>query len=287
VDYFFTQIFNGLSIGAIYALIAIGFSMVYGVLRLLNFAHSELITIGAYTPFVISTYFFKNTEISLLDTFGLFLLSAIVSGLFAVAFFYIGYKSVYRKSRIAVLISAIGISVLMQSLIIFFFSAKSHATVFPNLDYSMVGIFLLVMVLLLITWMLKGTQLGIWMRAVSDDYDIARLMGIKPSRVIVAVFFIGGALAGLAGCIISMQTGSINPRMGYSYGLKAFAISVVGGIGNIWGATLVGILLGMAEVLFHAFLPDEINHFSDAFAFILLLTILFYKPKGLFTKYLS
>lgn len=285
--YFFTQIFNGISVGAIYALIAIGFSMVYGVLRLLNFAHSELITTGAYTPYILFTFFFSSEEISLLDTFGLFLMSAIVGGLFAVAFFYIGYKSVYRKSRIAVLISAIGISVLVQSLIIFFFSAKSHATVSSKLDYSILGIFLLVMVLLLIVWVLKKTPLGIWMRAVSDDYDTAQLMGIKPSKVIVAVFFIGGALAGLAGCLIAMQSGSINPRMGYAYGLKAFSISVVGGIGNIWGAALAGILLGMAEVLFHAFLPDEVNHFSDAFAFILLLTILFYKPKGLFTKYLS
>lgn len=285
--YFFTQIFNGISVGAIYALIAIGFSMVYGVLRLLNFAHSELITIGAYTPYILSTYFLNGKEVSLLDTLGLFFLSEIIGGLFAVAFFYIGYKSVYRKSRIAVLISAIGISVLIQSLIVFFFSAKSHATLSSNLNYSMIGILVLVTVLLFIVWILKKTQLGIWMRAVSDDYDIAQLMGIKPSKVIIAVFFIGGALAGLAGFIISMQSGSINPRMGYSFGLKAFAISVVGGIGNIWGATLIGILLGMSEVLFHAFLPDEINHFSDAFAFILLLTILFYKPKGLFTKYLS
>ena len=282
-----TQIFNGISLGAIYALIAIGFSMVYGVLRLLNFAHSELITIGAYTPYILATYFLDSKDFSFFETIGFFLLAAIISGLFAVAFFYAGYKSVYRKSRIAVLISAIGISVLIQSVIIFFFSAKSHATISANFDISFVGIVLLVAVLLFIVLGLKKTPLGIWMRAVSDDYDTARLMGINPGKVIIAVFFIGGALAGIAGCLISLQNGSINPRMGYAFGLKAFSISVVGGIGNIWGATLVGLLLGMSEVLFQAFLPDEINQYSNALAFFSLLFILFLKPKGLFTKYLS
>ena len=285
--YFLTQIYNGMSVGAIYALIAIGFSMVYGVLRLLNFAHSELITIGAYAPYLLSAYFLEGAEAPFLYALVLFLLSGIVGGLSAVVFFYVGYKSVYRKSRIAVLISAIGISVLIQSLIIFFFSAKSHATVSSFLGHSYTGIILLALVLLFITWGLKRTQLGIWMRAVSDDYDIAQLMGINPGKVIVAVFFIGGALAGFAGCIISMQSGSINPRMGYIYGLKAFAISVAGGIGNLWGAAIVGVLLGISEVLFQAFLPDGINHLNEAFAFILLLVILFYKPKGLLTRYLS
>lgn len=284
--YFFDQLFQGISLGALYALIAIGFSMVYGVLRLLNFAHSELITSGAYASYLLSCYLFEGKNLLLTDVLILLVFSAFISGLLAILFFYVGYKSIYRKSRIAVLISAIGISVFIQSVIIFCFGGKSYATLHSNVDYSVFSIIVIVVIAIFLFWFLKNTQLGIWMRAVSDDYDTAKLMGIKPNKIIVLVFFIGGALAGVAGTIISLQDGSLNPSMGYLYGLKAFAISVVGGIGNIGGAIFIGVLLGISEVLFQAFLPEGINHFTNALIFVLLLAVLLYKPNGLFTKYL-
>jgi branched-chain amino acid transport system permease protein len=280
------QLYIGFSLGALYALIALGFSMVYGVLRLLNFAHSELITIGAYTSFSISQLFFDSGIIEIQDAILLLALSAIVSGIFGVLFFFIGYKSLYEKSRIAVLISAIGISVFIQNIIIYIYGAKSLAMPISNLDYSLILIIILGVATASVFYFLKRSMLGVWIRAVSDNYETAKLMGINPNKVIVTVFFIGGALAGIAGSVASMQYGTINSHMGYFFGLKAFAIAVVGGIGNLKGAILVGLFLGIIEVILISYLPDSLSHFKDAFAFCTLLLLLLIKPFGLFTKYL-
>jgi branched-chain amino acid transport system permease protein len=286
--YYIEQLYNGVSLGAIYALIAVGFSMVYGVLRLLNFAHSEVISVGAYSSYVTVGLMFKSQIVTLTDVIFLFFIAGFISGLFAVLIFLIGYRSIYEKSRVSVLISAIGISLILQNLLQINFGARSHPILAntSNIDFNLLSFVVLLICYLSIYFLLKRSTFGTWIRAVSDNRLVSDLMGIKSGYVIVVVFFIGGVLAGFSGCLIGLRDGFVNPVMGFLPGLKGFAISVVGGIGNLKGAVIIGLLLGIIEVVFQAFLPEGFTQLRDAFAFFVLLGILYFKPEGIFKNYL-
>ncbi len=284
--YFFEQILNGFALGSIYALIAIGFSMVYGLLKLLNFAHSELITIGAYTGYILTGLFPDVQEINIYFLPALIFFSSLISGVSAVLLYFIGYKHIYRKSKIAVLITAIGFSVIIQNSLKLIFGAKSisYLPLEHSININLVTLIILVLSFMLIVFFLKRTMIGISIRAVADDEETASLMGIDTLKTIIFVFFMGGALAGVVGVIMGIRDGYINPFMGFTPGLKAFSISVVGGIGNLKGAVIVGLFLGLFEVLVQSYLPGEISQLRDVFVFCLLLVILVFKPSGLFGK---
>lgn len=286
--YLLEQLYNGLSLGAIYALIAVGFSMVYGVLRLLNFAHSEVISVGSYSSYMTVGLLFENQIITFTNVMFLFFIAGLVSGILAVLIFLIGYRSIYEKSRISVLISAIGISLILQNVLQIYFGARSHTILANtiNIDFNLLSFIVLTISYIAIFFLLKKSTFGIWIRAVSDNRVVSDLMGIKSGYVIVAVFFIGGVLAGFSGCLIGLRDGFVNPVMGFLPGLKGFAISVVGGIGNIKGAVIIGLLLGITEVVLQAFLPEGFTQLRDAFAFFVLLGILYFKPEGIFKNYL-
>ncbi|NPA44611.1 MAG: branched-chain amino acid ABC transporter permease [Chlorobi bacterium] len=284
--YLIEQFINGLSLGGLYALIAVGFSMVYGVLKLLNFAHSEIITIGAYSGLIIATSLLHLEKVTLWSLLLLIVLSASISGIAAVLLYFLGYKSIYKKSRIAVLITAIGFSVIIQNILKLIFGSKSLAflPVSDALNMNTVVFVVLTISFLSIYLLLKKTDIGIWIRAVADDDKTADLMGINSQLIVITVFFLGGFLAGVAGIIMGLRDGFVNPYMGFTPGLKAFSIAVVGSIGNLKGAVIVGLLLGLFEVMVQSLLPGEYSQLRDILAFAFLLLILIFNPTGLFGK---
>jgi branched-chain amino acid transport system permease protein len=290
MGYLFQQLLNGLALGSTYALIALGFSIVYGILRLLNFAHSELITTGAYAGlfFVLVTQkqIVNTTPISI----GWLFLSALAAGLagalVGVILELVAYRPLKKAGKVSVLLSAVGMSIVLQDIGIHLFGAKSIAyggVVLPfNTEYVAPGFLVLLISILWIV--MKKTRLGIWMRAVSDDAETCRLLGINAGLVKSATFFIGGFFAGVAGLVWGIQYNTINPQMGFLPGLKAFSIAVVGTIGNTKGCVIVGLGLGVIEVLLQAFLPSTLSGTRDAVAFFLLILVLFLRPTGLFRE---
>ena len=281
------QIINGISLGSIYALIALGYTMVYGIVKLINFAHGDVFMIGAFIGFYSIT-------ILNMDFFPALILSMAVCAIFGVLIERIAYKPLRNATRIAALITAIGVSLLIENGMIYFRGAQPAAypsDVLPtkNLDIFGVSIssqslFILVVsvvLMLILQFIVHKTKIGKAMRAVSLDADAARLMGINVDNTISATFAIGSALAGAAGVIFGIYYIKIEPLMGIIPGLKAFIAAVLGGIGIIPGAMVGGLLLGVIEALVGAL---GFSLWRDGVAFIILILILIFRPSGIFGK---
>lgn len=280
------QILNGLRSGSIYALIALGYTMVYGIAKMINFAHGDIIMVGAYALYV-------GLAILHLPVVGAVLLSLVACTLFGVIIERVAYKPLRSAPPLAVLITAIGVSFLLQSVSLLIFGAtpipqesiiKYAGFSIGNISVSGITVVTLVVTTICmatLTWFIHKTKLGSAMRAVSEDKGAAELMGIDVNKTISLTFAIGSALASIAGILYVCQYQSLRPTLGAMPGIKAFVAAVLGGIGSVPGAMLGGIILGLIESLSKAYLSTEL---SDAIVFGILVLVLLIKPSGLLGK---
>ncbi len=288
------QLVNGLTLGSLYALIALGYTMVYGVLLMINFAHSEIFMSGAFVSLLV---YQKLSAImpawqAFVTGMGVALLACAA---LAIAVERVAYRPLRRAARLAPLISAIGVSILLQNAVFLWISDQSLA--YPqafevrhfhllgaevnNLQLLILGVSIALM--LTLQFFVNHTRLGTAIRATAQDATTASLMGIPVNLIIAITFFIGGALGGVAGALNGMYYGSIKYNMGFVPGIKAFTAAVLGGIGNIPGAMWGGLILGILESLAAGFIPNG-SDWKDVIAFSVLLLILLFRPEGLFGR---
>jgi branched-chain amino acid transport system permease protein len=281
------QLVNGISLGSIYALIALGYTMVYGIVKLINFAHGDVFMVGAFIGFYSITIFD-------LGFFPALLISMVACAIFGVLIERIAYKPLRNATRIAALITAIGVSLFIEYGTIYIRGAQPEAYpdgIVPIKSLELFGVkisgqSLLILgtsliLMILLQFIVHKTKIGKAMRAVSHDMDAARLMGINVNNTISATFAIGSALAGAAGVIFGVYYTKIEPLMGIIPGLKAFVAAVLGGIGIIPGAMTGGLVLGVIESLVSA---AGYSLWRDGVAFVVLILILIFRPAGLFGK---
>lgn len=299
---FLQQLANGIQLGSIYALIALGYTMVYGILRLINFAHADVFMVGAYATLYGTRFALGLTHGHVSGAASvLILLAAIVGcGVLGVLIERLAYKPVRKAPRLTPLITAIGVSLFLENFCVlphvFGAEAQFTGTIMPgdavSLHWDGVVISLNAIVIILATIVILGvlwfvvsrTKLGKAMRAVSFDKDAASLMGIDINKIISFTFFVGSALAGAAAFLFASLThNELNPYMGIQLGMKAFVAAVLGGIGNIPGAALGGLIMGLAESLVKGYAPSwhVSPSYSDGVSFLLLIFILLVKPSGL------
>lgn len=283
------QLINGLLLGSTYALIALGYTMVYGVLELINFAHGEIYMIGAFAGlFLVTAY---NLPFTLA-----FLLAMAVAAVAGMLIEFTAYRPLRRSSRLAVLISAIGMSIFLQNAALWRWGAATRAFLPPfevtmyDLGFARIStlqVLVLVVSLLMMIGLhilVRKTRVGKAMRAVAQDKETAALMGVDVNRTISYTFAVGSALGAAAGVLVGMLFNAVYPMMGLMPGLKAFTAAVLGGIGNIPGAMVGGMTLGLAEVFGVAFLRSE---WRDAIAFTILIIVLFFKPSGIMGRHVQ
>ena len=283
---FCQQLINGISLGSIYALIALGYTMIYGIIKLINFAHGDIYMIGAYFGFFATT----QLGVGFIPAIIIAMAGAAIVGIIIER---IAYRPMRNAPRIAILITAIGVSFLLEYGMILFVSPQPRTfpavftpTVYhmgPLVANSQQLVILISALILMVTlsYIVNSTKAGKAMRAVSFDADAARLMGINIDKVISMTFALGSALAAAGGVLVGVYYNSIDPLMGMMPGLKAFVAAVLGGIGIIPGAMMGGIILGVVEAMVSGFLSST---FRDAAAFGILILILLYKPAGLLGK---
>lgn len=280
------QLINGLRTGSIYALIALGYTMVYGIAKMINFAHGDIIMVGAYTLYIGIALLNLSIPISIL-------LTVIVCSVVGVAVEKIAYKPLRNAPPLAVLITAIGVSYFLQSVSLLIFKATPipfnsviniQSVKFGSLNISGITIVTLIVTtisMVVLTLFVNKTKAGTAMRAVSEDKGAAQLVGINVNKTISMTFAIGSALAALAGILYICQYQTLKPTMGALPGIKAFVAAVLGGIGSIPGAMLGGIVLGIIESLSKAYISTEL---SDAIVFGVLVVVLLVKPSGILGK---
>jgi branched-chain amino acid transport system permease protein len=294
------QLINGLVLGSMYALVALGYTMVYGIINLINFAHGEVLMVGALVAW--TTVGWLQTHVPGLTGPWVLLLAIGVACAVAAALNYVIEKIAYRPLRgapkLAPLITAIGMSILLQTLamVIWKPNYKSFPTLLPSDPLPVGGavitptqvmiLVVTVVALAALTWLVNGTRLGRAMRATAENPRVAMLMGVKPDRVISATFVIGAVLAALAGVMWASNYGTVQHGMGFLPGLKAFTAAVLGGIGNLPGAVVGGVLLGLIESIGSGYIGDWTggvlgSHYTDIFAFAVLILMLTLRPSGL------
>ncbi len=292
LDMLLQHLANGISLGSLYALIAIGYTMVYGILRLINFAHGDI--------FMMATYFAFYSTVS----FGLpwhfsFLIAIILTTLLGMLVENLAYRPLRDAPKISILISAIGASFLIENLAIILFGGRPKAFPTSELFTKVIIIknvsiqrlffiipFTTIALLLVLVYIINHTKTGMAMRAVSKDHETAKLMGIDIDRTITITFGIGSALAAVGGMMWGLKFPQIQPLMGIIPGLKCFIAAVIGGIGSISGAVFGGFMLGVGEIMLVALLPN-LTGYRDAFAFVLLIIILLFKPTGIMGEKIS
>jgi branched-chain amino acid transport system permease protein len=283
---FLQQLINGLSLGSLYALIAIGYTMVYGILRLINFAHGDLLMVSAYAAVMGVGLFAWPWPVA----FGL---AVVLTGLLGVLLERGAYRPLRRAPRISLLISAIAASFLLENLALVIYGGRAKPFPVPqafNGAVSLGGLFIPRLSFLIplatavflagLFYIVYRTQVGRTMRAISRDIEMTGLMGIDVNRIIAFTFLLGSLLAGAGGVLWAMKYPQVNPFMGILPGLKAFIAAVLGGIGNVAGAVVGGLLLGLLEIMIVAFFPGWAGY-RDALAFTLLIILLLARPTGL------
>jgi len=297
MDIFLQQIINGLVLGSMYALVALGYTMVYGIIGLINFAHGEVLMVGALVSWSVI-----GLLQPLLPPWLVLIIALIVACVLAAALNYsiekVAYRPLRNSPRLAPLITAIGMSILLQTLamIIWKPNFKSYPTLLPSTPIQFGGASItptqiMILVVTAITlaalmWLVHATKLGRAMRATAENPRVAALMGVQPDRVISATFIIGAVLAAIAGVMWASNYGTVQHTMGFLPGLKAFTAAVFGGIGNLAGAVVGGILLGLIEAVGAGYIGDLTggvlgSHYADIFAFIVLIVVLTLRPSGL------
>jgi branched-chain amino acid transport system permease protein len=316
VDLFFQQLINGLSLGALYALIAVGYTVVYGIVQLINFAHGEIFMVGAFGAYATWMVMGQPSQLSVGMALGVVLPLMLVGGVVAsvvVALLTerVAYRPLRNAPRLAPLISAIGVSVFLQEFVRLYYGwvpffgripgwpDPKSAVPFPSISgisdasiqiggvlvqaSALFTLLALAVCTVFLWFFVNRTKTGRAMVATSQDPDTARLMGINVDRVIMAAFAVGAGLAAIAGVAHGLRYGNIDPRMGFLAGLKAFTAAVLGGIGNINGAVIGGLVLGVVEAMATTFIPGQFGSsaWKDVWAFALLILVLVFRPQGL------
>lgn len=289
---FMQHLANGISLGSLYALIAIGYTMVYGILRLINFAHGDIFMIGTYVAFYGVTLLALPWWLS-------FIVAIIFTCFFGMTVERAAYRPLRNSPKISVLISAIGVSFFIENLAIVVFGGRPKAFPIPPMFNKIINIggisivsltfyipVITILLLMGLVYFIHHTKTGMAMRAVSKDYEAARLMAIDVDKIISLTFGIGSLLAAVGGIMWGLKFPQLVPLMGVMPGLKCFIAAVIGGIGDIKGAVLGGFILGLGEIMLVALLP-ALTGYRDAFAFILLILILLVKPTGLMGQKLT
>ena len=295
MEVFLEQLINGLTIGSFYALIALGYSMVYGILKLINFAHGDFFTLGSYVGYTVLVFgsAFITTH------FGLWggLIAAMIIAAVCVAFVGVmveraAYRPIYPAGRLPAVVSALGASIFIQNTIMVIWGPRYQAypaALIPNIHIQLGGIHItmLQIVILIMSfmflgilyWIIQKTTFGAAIRATALDKDTASLMGIDFTKVIFFIFTLGPALGAMTGVMVGMYYRQISFTMGWNYGLKAFTATILGGIGNLPGAMFGGLILGVLEMFGAAYISAA---WKDVFVFLILILVLIFRPRGLF-----
>jgi branched-chain amino acid transport system permease protein len=290
VDLFVNLFFSGLTRGSIYALLALGYTMVYGIIQLINFAHGEIYMIGAFTALVMTSVFTILDMPFFAIVALVFLISVVWSAMYGYTMDKIAYKPVRNAPRLSALISAIGMSMFLQNYVRL--AQTSDFLPFPDLlpelsfldsvaglTSSQFVIFITTaIVMVILTVLIKFTRIGKAMRATAQDRTMAKLVGVNVNRIISMTFIIGSATAAIGGILISSHVGQINFYIGFLAGIKAFVAAVLGGIGSIPGAVLGSFVLGLSESYAAGYISSD---YEDVFAFVILVGILIFKPSGI------
>ena len=283
---FIQQLVNGIVLGSTYALIALGYTMVYGIIELINFAHGEIYMFGAFAGMILVTIYQVPFPLA-------FFLAMALASLLGITVEFFAYRPLRRSSRLAALISAIGASIFLQNLALLIMGARPYsfpspfaAKVYKTSFFTISRVELIILIIsfflmLALTFLIQKTKVGIAMRATAQDKDTASLMGININKVISITFAVGSALGAAAGVMVGIYFRTVTPTMGLMPGLKGFVAAVLGGIGSIPGAMLGGLLLGIAEVMGAAYISSQ---YRDAVAFTILIIVLLFKPSGLIGK---
>jgi branched-chain amino acid transport system permease protein len=291
MDYFSELFVGGLTRGSIYALIALGYTMVYGIIELINFAHGEIYMIGAFTALIVASVL----TMSGMSGLSVLVLASVVAVIYSAAYGFtvekVAYKPLRQASRLSPLISAIGMSIFLQNYVLLAQTPDflPFPTLLPELTIlepytgfigstEFIIIVSTAVIMVLLTVLIKYTRMGKAMRATAQDRNMAMLVGVNVNRVISNTFIIGSALAAVGGILIASHIGRINFYIGFIAGIKAFTAAVLGGIGSIPGAVLGALVLGFTESFGTGYVSSD---YEDAFAFILLIMILIFKPSGL------
>jgi branched-chain amino acid transport system permease protein len=306
IGFLLQQLINALTVGAIYALIALGYTMVYGVLKLINFAHADLFMVGAYVSFFLMALLIGplSGPLPILIVTLVFFATFALVGLLGVAIERGAYRPLRRSSRLAPMLSALGMAIVLQNAVMLLAGRKPivYPAIVSTEPIEILGavftpkqaaiVVIAVLLMLLLTWFVHGTRLGIRIRAVSESGVTAQLLGINIDRTISVIFFIGPGLGAVAGLLYASYYGVATFTMGFIVGLKAFTAAILGGIGSIPGAMLGGFLLGLLETFGAGLLPSLTGgaigpEYRDIFAFVILIVVLIFKPAGLLGEAIS
>ncbi len=295
MEEFAQHLINGVNLGSIYALIALGYTLVYGILQMINFAHSDVYMVGAFTAYYAAKWLGIENNPGLSTLLTLILISMIVCSVLGVTIERLAYRPLRKAPRLNILITAIGVSLFLQYTGQIVFGADPK--VFPDvmadsallslgtleINISDVTVFAVSLITMFaLHFLIQHTKLGKAMRAVSQNPGVARMLGINTDRIIMFTFIVGSSLAAVGSVLVGMKYPKIEPLMGTMIGLKAFIAAVLGGIGNIMGAVIGGIIMGLSEEMVVAYLSSS---YRDALAFGILIVILLYRPAGLLGRY--
>ena len=292
---FIQHLINGISLGSIYALIALGYTMVYGILKMINFAHSDVYMVGAFVAYYFARWFGIETHPGLWSLALLLVVSMIGCSLLGLLIERLAYRPLRKAPKLNILITAIGVSLLLEygGQVVFGADPKVFPEVMKDsiltsvagieiktFDFTVLAVSILSMIAL--QFLVYKTKLGRAMRAISANASVASLLGVNPDRIIAFTFIVGSSLAGIGSVLVGMKYPKIDPLMGMMIGLKAFVAAVLGGIGNLQGAVLGALIMGLSEEMVVAYFSST---YRDALAFGILIVILIFKPSGLLGKH--
>jgi len=291
MDIFLQQLINGLTVGSLYALVALGYTMVYGVMKLINFAHGDLVAFSAFVGLTIYTQIFSEGKTSIFIVLTVFVVTALFIALVGVLLERLAYRPLRTAPRLSAVVSALGASLVIQNATMLIWGPNMkifpsnlfpstvwqiHGVVFTFTQAMILGVSAILMIALYI--FINKTKMGTAIRATAIDQDAAKLMGINVNRVIMIIFIVGSSLGAVAGLFIGINYRGITFDMGWMYGLNAFIAAIMGGIGNIPGAMLGGILLGLFNAMISGYISSA---WAETFTFVLLVVILIFRPTGI------
>ena len=291
MDIFLQQIVNGLTIGSLYALVALGYTMVYGVMKLINFAHGDLVALSAFAGLTIYTSIFADGSTSIVAIITVFMFTAAIIAVVGVLLERLAYRPLRTAPRLSAVVSALGAGLVIQNAIMLIWGPNmkifpSH--LFPSYVYHVGGIVITFTQLMILIFssvlmialylFINKTKMGTAIRAVAIDQDAAKLMGINVNKIIMIIFIIGSMLGAVAGLFIGIYYRGITFDMGWMYGLNAFVAAIIGGIGNIPGAMFGGLMLGLFNALISGYISSA---WAETFTFMLLIVVLIFRPTGI------
>jgi len=291
MDIFLQQIVNGLTIGSLYALVALGYTMVYGVMKLINFAHGDLVALSAFAGLTVYTNIFADGGTSIIAVITVFMFTAAIIAVVGVLLERLAYRPLRTAPRLSAVVSALGAGLVIQNAIMLIWGPNMKifpSDLFPSTIYEINGVVITFTQLMILIFssvlmialylFINKTKMGTAIRAVAIDQDAAKLMGINVNKIIMIIFIIGSALGAVAGLFIGIYYRGITFDMGWMYGLNAFVAAIIGGIGNIPGAMFGGLMLGLFNALISGYISSA---WAETFTFMLLIVVLIFRPTGI------